>query len=64
MRLLKKKTGGNLYVHKMFKSGDNELWWGLEMDSPYTWQLRQDLGLKSENNVPHKSAWLPPILQA
>ena len=45
--------GENVYVHKMFKSGQMELWWGLEIDCPFIWDLRKDLGLTSERYVPH-----------
>ena len=48
-----KIIGEHVYVHKMFKSVQVELWWGLEMDCPFIWDLRKDLGLTSERYVPH-----------
>ena len=45
--------GENVYLHKMSKSGEMELWWGLEIDSPFIWALRHDLGLNSDKYAPH-----------
>ena len=45
--------GENIYVLKMFKSGQVELWLGLEMYCPFNWDLGKDLVLTSERYVPH-----------
>ena len=46
-------TGENVYHHKVLKSGEMQLWWVLEIDSPFTSDLRRDLDLMSEKYVPH-----------